>query len=144
MFRLSLYTALLSVLALSTTAAAQPFDLSWHSIDGGGLMFGLGAAFELGGTSGQPDASADQMTGGSFALTGGFWVVASPAFALGDLNCDGAVNVLDINPFILALSDPAAYAAAYPTCEIANGDVNGDGNVDVLDINPFVALLSGG
>ncbi|TWT42408.1 hypothetical protein RAS1_35400 [Phycisphaerae bacterium RAS1] len=69
--------------------------------------------------------------------------IPPPCAIVGDTNCDGAVNVLDINPFILALSDPAAYAAAYPTCEIANGDVNGDGNVDVLDINPFVALLSG-
>ncbi|TWT41911.1 hypothetical protein RAS1_30350 [Phycisphaerae bacterium RAS1] len=62
----------------------------------------------------------------------------------GDLNCDGLVNIIDINPFTLALSDPIAYAAAYPTCNINNGDVNGDGNVDVLDINPFVALLAGG
>ncbi|MEW6250819.1 MAG: hypothetical protein AB1716_09235, partial [Planctomycetota bacterium] len=32
----------------------------------------------------------------------------------GDLNCDGAVNFDDINPFVLALSDPAGYAVAYP------------------------------
>ncbi|TWT41909.1 Thermophilic serine proteinase precursor [Phycisphaerae bacterium RAS1] len=64
-------------------------------------------------------------------------------FALGDMNCDGNIDVLDINPFILALSDPIAYAAQYPTCDINNGDINNDGNVDVLDINPFVALLVG-
>ncbi|TWT41126.1 Reprolysin (M12B) family zinc metalloprotease [Phycisphaerae bacterium RAS1] len=62
----------------------------------------------------------------------------------GDMNCDGNVNVLDINAFTLALSDPVAYAAAYPGCNILNGDLNGDGLVNVLDINPFVALLSGG
>ncbi|TWT41067.1 Thermophilic serine proteinase precursor [Phycisphaerae bacterium RAS1] len=62
----------------------------------------------------------------------------------GDMNCDGVVDILDINPFILALSDPVGYASAYPDCDINNGDVNNDGNVDVLDINPFVALLSGG
>lgn len=61
----------------------------------------------------------------------------------GDLNCDGAVNILDINPMVLALADPLAYAAAYPGCNINNGDINDDGNVDVLDINPFVALLEG-
>lgn len=63
---------------------------------------------------------------------------------LGDLNCDGSVNILDINPFVLAVSDPAAYAAAFPDCNRNLGDINGDGQVNVLDINPFVALISGG
>jgi murein tripeptide amidase MpaA len=61
----------------------------------------------------------------------------------GDLNCDGLVDFDDINPFVLAVSDPAAYLAAYPTCNILNGDCNGDGIVDFDDINPFVVLLSG-
>ena len=61
----------------------------------------------------------------------------------GDMNCDGAVNFDDINPFVLALSDPAGYAAAYPSCNILNGDINGDGLVNFDDINPFVALLTG-
>jgi hypothetical protein len=62
----------------------------------------------------------------------------------GDLNCDGVVNFDDINPFVLALSDPAGYQAAFPNCHILNGDCNGDGYVDCDDINPFVAILSGG
>ena len=61
----------------------------------------------------------------------------------GDLNCDGVLNFDDINPFVLALSDPAGYAAAFPGCPLANGDVNGDGSVNFDDIDPFVALLSG-
>ena len=61
----------------------------------------------------------------------------------GDLNCDGRVNFDDINPFVLALSDPAGYAAQFPNCNILSGDVNRDGRVDFDDINPFVALLSG-
>jgi acetyl esterase/lipase len=59
-----------------------------------------------------------------------------------DLNCDGVVNFDDINPFVLAISDPAAYAAAYPDCNFMNGDCNSDGLVDFDDINPFVVLLS--
>ncbi|TWT39990.1 hypothetical protein RAS1_43810 [Phycisphaerae bacterium RAS1] len=66
------------------------------------------------------------------------------AATLGDMNCDGTVDILDINPFVLALSDPAAYAAAFPDCNVNLGDINGDGEVNVLDINPFVALVSGG
>ena len=60
----------------------------------------------------------------------------------GDLNCDGALNFNDINPFVLALSDPAGYGQRYPDCNILNGDINGDGRVDFADINPFVALLA--
>lgn len=62
---------------------------------------------------------------------------------LGDLNCDGEVNILDINPFILALGNPAGYALAFPDCKLELGDINGDSEVNVLDINPFIALLSG-
>ncbi len=60
----------------------------------------------------------------------------------GDLNCDGLVTFDDINPFVLALSSPAGYQAAFPNCNILNGDCNGDGLVDFDDINAFVALLS--
>ena len=38
----------------STTLYAQ-FDLSWHTIDGGG-GYSVGGTFELNGTIGQPDA----------------------------------------------------------------------------------------
>jgi hypothetical protein len=62
----------------------------------------------------------------------------------GDLNCDGIVDFVDINPFVLALSDPAGYQAAFPQCDTLNGDCNGDGYVTFEDINPFVAILSGG
>jgi len=61
---------------------------------------------------------------------------------LGDLNCDGAVNVFDIDPFVLALTDPAGYALAFPACDVMNGDTNQDGDVNVFDIDPFVALLT--
>jgi hypothetical protein len=63
---------------------------------------------------------------------------------LGDMNCDGVVDFDDINPFVLALSNPNAWQAAYPECYLLNGDCNGDGVVDFDDINPFVAILSGG
>jgi hypothetical protein len=62
----------------------------------------------------------------------------------GDMNCDYQVGFGDINPFVLALSDPAAYQHAFPHCAILNGDINQDGLVNFRDINPFVALLTGG
>jgi hypothetical protein len=60
---------------------------------------------------------------------------------LGDLNCDGAVNQLDIGPYILALTDPVKYAQRYPQCHRSLADVNGDGTVDSLDLVPFLRLL---
>ncbi len=67
-----------------------------------------------------------------------------PDLVPGDLNCDGAVNAFDIDPFVLALTAPDAYAATYPDCNILNADVNGDGVVNAFDIDPFVDLLTGG
>ncbi len=61
-----------------------------------------------------------------------------------DLNCDGVVNVFDIDPFVLALVDPAGYAAAFPDCDILAADCNHDGVVNGFDIDPFVELLAGG
>ncbi len=67
---------------------------------------------------------------------------ASPALP-GDMNCDGTVGFGDINPFVLALTDPAGYAAAYPNCDPLQGDLNDNGSLGFEDINPFVALLTG-
>ena len=64
--------------------------------------------------------------------------------SLGDLNCDGSVNAFDIDPFVLALTDPVGYQAAWPNCNINNADCNGDGEVNAFDIDPFVELLTGG
>ncbi|HOO15815.1 MAG: dockerin type I repeat-containing protein [Phycisphaerae bacterium] len=62
----------------------------------------------------------------------------------GDINCDGSVNVFDIDPFVQALTDPAGFLGALPGCTIENADINRDGSVDVFDIDPFVLLLTGG
>ena len=64
-------------------------------------------------------------------------------FILGDMNGDGGLNFGDINPFVLALSDPAAYAQQYPGIDPNRvGDLNGDGVLNFGDINPFVAALT--
>ncbi len=62
----------------------------------------------------------------------------------GDLNCDGAITVGDINPFVLALTDAPGYSAAFPNCDADNGDCNRDGQLSVGDINCFVELVTGG
>ncbi len=60
----------------------------------------------------------------------------------GDADCDGVVDFSDINAFVLALSNPAAWQAAYPECDLYNCDCNGNGSAGFDDINPFVAILS--
>jgi hypothetical protein len=59
----------------------------------------------------------------------------------GDLNCDGAIDAFDIDPFVMALTDPEAYALAHPDCDYMQADMNGDGLVNAFDIDPFVAAL---
>lgn len=62
----------------------------------------------------------------------------------GDLNCGGTIGFGDINPFVLALSNPPAYAELYPDCPSLHGDMNGDEALGFDDINPFVQVLVGG
>jgi hypothetical protein len=64
--------------------------------------------------------------------------------AAGDMNCDGLINAFDIDPFVLALTDAAAYAVQYTDCDVLLADINGDGLVNAFDIDPFVILLTGG
>ena len=115
---------------------AQDLIISWHTIDGGGEMFTSGGGFELSGTIGQPDAGA--MIGGEFELVGGFWAIAaadSPPCDPCDMNCDGGVDALDIEPFLDLL-----FGGGQP-CNTCTGDVNGDGSIDALDIEPFLECL---
>ncbi|TWT42392.1 hypothetical protein RAS1_35230 [Phycisphaerae bacterium RAS1] len=71
-----------------------------------------------------------------------------PAGIVGDSNCDGDVNVLDINFFVAAITGESAWIALHggsPACDyLVSNDIDGDQMVTVLDINPFVALLAGG
>ena len=62
---------------------------------------------------------------------------------LGDLNCDTVIDAFDIDPFVLALTDPAGYQLAFPDCDIMHADCNQDGVIDAFDIDPFVEILTG-
>jgi hypothetical protein len=74
------------------------------------------------------------------------FVSLGPIVHVGDVNCDGAVNFGDINPFVLYLSNFAVWQQTFAACPPQNGDINGDGTYgqgSFGDINPFVMLLSG-
>jgi hypothetical protein len=123
----------LSLCAVPLTASAQLFSVDWYTIDGGGGQSGDGS-FELTATVGQPDAGAT-LSGGGFTLTGGFQLPAAAAVLLGDINLDGVVNLLDVDPFIERISTGDFQAEA---------DCNEDGVVNLLDVDPFIDLLAGG
>ena len=60
---------------------------------------------------------------------------APPQFLNGDVNQDGDVNLLDVQPFIDVLT-----GGVY----LFEADVNCDAAVNLLDVGPFVELISGG
>lgn len=95
----------------------------------------IGQPFE----TGQPIEDAEGSWDMAFVLT---TPIAPPGICRGDLNGDNLINFGDINPFVLRLSNPAAYHELYPCVPEENADVNGNGVVGFDDINPFVALLS--
>lgn len=53
---------------------------------------------------------------------------------VGDVNCDGVIDLLDVQPFVDQITSGIFDAKA---------DIDGNGSVDLLDVGPFVALLGG-
>ena len=62
-------------------------------------------------------------------------VLGSLTTILGDVNGDGFVNGLDVDPFVTVLLSGPYDAAA---------DMNKDGLVNGLDVDPFVTAVVGG
>ncbi len=95
-------------------------------------------------TNGSPHAITIQATNATDRDDESWLLTVSPAgcpAALGDADCDGLVNFFDIDPFITALFDLAAYQTVFcggATCAV---DVNCDGLVNFFDIDPFVECL---
>lgn len=120
-----------TVLLLPQLSFAQ-ITISDSSIDAGAGVF-VGGNFVVSATIGQHDASLE-LTGGSFSLTGGVATGKQADIVLGDANGDGAVNLLDVGPFIDLIADGGYQLEA---------DINQDGFVNLLDVGPFIELLSG-
>ena len=55
------------------------------------------------------------------------------AYAIGDLNRDGEVNISDVNTMIAAIYEATNGIALY--------DMNGDGNLDIADVNALIDLI---
>jgi len=115
------------------SAPGEEFDLSWHTIDGGGMMFSTGGDIELSGTIGQPDAG--RLAGGDLELTGGFWF----EIAQTDCNDDGVVNLFDHLSFTQCLTGPGSAIRVGCDCF----DADHDGAVDLRDFAVAAIVFSG-
>src|SRR6188474_3481798 len=73
--RLSTLTVLLAAVFSAAAARAQPYGLSWWTVDGGGGR-SSGGPYELTGTAGQPDAGGP-FAGAPYGLHSGFWSLAA-------------------------------------------------------------------
>ncbi len=65
-----LFTLFVLLALTASSQSADPYELTWSTIDGGGGR-SSGEDFTLTGTIGQPDAAYSR--GGNYELLGGFW-----------------------------------------------------------------------
>lgn len=84
------------------------------------------------GTDTTQTFSATELTTG-IAVNGFQLTTPMMKSLLGDVNCDGNVDLLDVSPFVQLITSGEFSTKA---------DINGDGAVDLLDIGPFVELLT--
>jgi len=79
------------------------------------------------------------------ALRGSVDFAVHKTGVVGNANCDGIVNYLDIDYFESAVTNPADYinSAAWPlnNCDVSQLDINKDGKIDANDRAPFYTLL---
>ncbi len=127
-----------TALVAAGATSAQPFEISWWSIDGGGGV-SSGATFEVRGVIGQPDAGV--MTGGTFTLHGGFLAgagVVQECYA----DCDQSTGpgVLDIFDFLCFGNEFASGTPYACDCDVSTGP----GVCDIFDFLCFGNAFSAG
>ena len=93
------------------------------------LTFVNGAHFSVGASIVLEDGGVVTFTTAQLAISDG--VTGTPL--LGDIDMNGAVNFLDITPFITILASAGFQFEA---------DIDGNGVVNFLDITPFISILA--
>ena len=135
MFRpIPVFSIMVFVLAIGV-AIAQDYEIDWHTVDGGGQMSSSGGDFELSGTIGQADAG--QMTGGDFALRGGFWAALECPMVPSDFDADCDVDLEDFTVLESSMNGPDQ-APGDPIT-----DLDGDNDCDVNDFSILATQFTG-
>ena len=107
------------LLIAGTAAQAGDYAIDWWTIDGGGAGVSdasMGGSYTLSSTIGQPEARnhPEPMSGGSYTLTGGFWVIPECPAIPADFDGDCDVDQSDFAIFQRCLSGPDV--PADPNC----------------------------
>jgi hypothetical protein len=127
--------ALAAVMGAATLAVADDLDLTWYSLDGGGVTLSTGWEYELGGTIGQADPAV--LTGGDYVLTGGFWPVTLNS---DQDTCGVAGNLAWYDGLATCLLGPDALLSL-PGCWCY--DLDDDGDTDLFDYHLFQQMFTG-
>lgn len=135
----SLAVATLLLLLTVTVAHAQSYSIDWYKIAGGGGM-STGAVYSVSGTIGQPDASLQSMSGGSYQLTGGFWSIIAAVQTLGlpDLTIirNGANSVQVVWPATGTYTLQTNNNLATANWTTYSGNINSTGGTNSITISP--------
>lgn len=115
----------------------QPSDLSNNDQFGGALVLSGDtlAVGAIGQDGDQPDEGAVYV----------FSITDEP---LGDVNCDGVVNLSDVSHFVEAMLNPVDYEAdhdgdPFPVCDRFLADMNRSATVNGLDVEAFILAIVG-
>ncbi len=126
--------ALVGMVGWATLAMADDFELTWYTIDGGGVTVSTGWELELGGTIGQADPTV--MTGGDFTLSGGYWAVALTS---NQDNCGVGGNLESYEGLQACLFGPDAMITI-SGCSCY--DFDDDGDTDLRDYHAFQLMIA--
>lgn len=131
------------------------YDLTWHSVDGGGMMFSVGGIYEIGGTIGQCDARNESqpgsMIGGDYSATGGFWQtgLCGACQLFGDV-VDVKSNpvpdcLIDVSDLLCVLDDFVDPGLCAADADLVASDFSctPDGLVDVSDLLVILDAFAG-
>ena len=114
-----------------STSPAVTLDLSWLSINGGGISYGSGGTRQIGYSVGQ--SVAGEGSGGTRKIGIGFWYSTACASAKGDMNGIGGYTSAD------AVSMLNCVYLGTGNCDLCFADVNCSGNLTgadaVLELN---------
>lgn len=126
-YRIGWFVSLILCFAFANAQSGEGYNLSWWTIDSGGVTFASSAfdVFRHGGTAGQPDAS-DELSDslGFFTLRGGFWYRPICFRAFGDIDGNGCVDDSDLLTVLFRFGETGPNIA----------DSNCDGMVDDADL----------
>ncbi len=122
----------------SSIGSARPavtLDLSWTSINGGGISYGSGGTRRIGYSVGQ--SVAGEGSGGSRRLGIGFWYGSTRVCGAlkGDMNGIGGLSAADISLLLTCVFLNNGAGTVGGDCNLCYADVNCSGGLSASDVS---------